>query len=49
VFDIGFDILPSYVGKMSGFVFDGYHRDIGNLDALAAAEVDAPRVFGAKA
>jgi len=46
-FDIGFDILPTFVGRMSGFVFDGYHRDIGNLDALAKAEEDAPRVFGA--
>jgi mannose-1-phosphate guanylyltransferase len=47
VFDIGFHILPTFLGRMSGFVFDGYHRDIGNLDALAGAERDAPRLFGA--
>jgi NDP-sugar pyrophosphorylase family protein len=47
VFDIGFDVIPSFVGRMSGFVFDGYHRDIGNLDALRLAEADAPRVFQA--
>jgi hypothetical protein len=31
---------------MSGFVFEGYHRDIGNLDALELAHRDVPRVFG---
>lgn len=46
VFDFGFDIIPTFLGRMSGFDFEGYHRDIGNLDALAQAELDAPRVFG---
>ena len=45
VFDIGFDILPTFVGRMRGFRFDGYHRDMGNLDAVAQAQVDAPRHF----
>jgi len=45
-FDIGFDILPRFLGRMSGFVFDGYHRDIGNIEALEQAQLDAPRVFG---
>jgi len=49
VFDFGFDVLSSFLGRMSGFVFEGYHRDIGNLDALAQAEIDAPRAFGAGA
>ncbi|HEY8942741.1 MAG TPA: nucleotidyltransferase family protein [Polyangiaceae bacterium] len=48
VFDIGFDVLPSLVGRMRGFVFDGYHRDMGNLDAVEQAQKDAPRVFGSK-
>jgi mannose-1-phosphate guanylyltransferase len=48
VFDIGFDVLPSFVGRMRGFVFDGYHRDMGNLDAVEQAQKDAPRVFGSK-
>ncbi len=46
VFDFGFDILPSFVGRMSGFVFEGYHRDIGNLEALEQANRDAVRIFG---
>ncbi|MBI1367290.1 MAG: NTP transferase domain-containing protein [Planctomycetes bacterium] len=45
-FDLGFDVLPKFVGRMRGYTFDGYHRDIGTLGALAAAEADAPRVFG---
>jgi len=49
VFDFGFHILPSFVGRMSGFVFEGYHRDIGNLEALEQANRDAPRIFGSPA
>ena len=45
VFDFGFDVLRHYIGKMQGFFFDGYHRDIGNPDALSLAEADAPRLF----
>jgi len=47
-FDIGFDILPCFTGRMRGWVFNGYHRDIGNLDALEQAERDAPVVFDLK-
>jgi NDP-sugar pyrophosphorylase family protein len=46
VFDFGFDVLPKFVGRMRGFVFEGYHRDIGSLEAWEQAERDAPRVFG---
>ena len=42
-FDMGFDVLPNYVGRMHGWVFDGYHRDIGTLEALATVEREAPR------
>jgi len=49
VFDFGFDVLPTFVGRMRGFLFSGYHRDVGNHEALAQAEVDAPRVFGSEA
>jgi mannose-1-phosphate guanylyltransferase len=45
-FDFGFDILPTFLGRMSGFVFEGYHRDIGNLDALEQAHHDVPVAFG---
>ena len=44
-FDLGFDVLPRFVGRMRGFAFDGYHRDIGTLESLKQAEIDAPRVF----
>lgn len=44
-FDLGFDVLPKFVGRMQGHVHEGYHRDIGNLDALEAARADAPHVF----
>lgn len=45
VFDFGHDVLPHYVGRMQGVSFDGYHRDIGNPEALAQAEADAPKLF----
>ena len=45
-FDFGFDVIPRFVGRMKGMAFDGYHRDIGTHEALAAAEADAARLFG---
>lgn len=44
-FDLGFDVLPKFVGRMRGFAFDGYHRDIGTIESLRQAEIDAPRIF----
>ena len=41
VFDFGFDVIPAFVGRMRGFVHDGYHRDIGTPEALATANRDA--------
>jgi NDP-sugar pyrophosphorylase family protein len=49
VFDIGFDILPTFVGRMRGFRFEGYHRDMGNLAAVEQAQIDAPRFFEKRA
>lgn len=46
-FDFGHDVLPRFVGRMQGYAFDGYHRDIGTPEALALAEVAAPGLFGA--
>ena len=37
-FDLGFDVLPGFVGRMRGFPFQGYHRDIGNYEALKQAD-----------
>lgn len=45
VFDFGYDALPRFVGRMRGFIHEGYHRDIGTLESLAQAERDAPRLF----
>ena len=39
-FDFGFDVLPHYVGKMKGYVFNGYHRDIGTIASLERARQD---------
>jgi len=47
-FDLGFDVLPRFVGRMRGFLHEGYHLDIGHLDALERARADAPKVFGAR-
>ena len=40
-FDIGFDVLPKFVGRMRGWRWDGYHRDIGTSDAYRRAQTDA--------
>jgi len=33
-FDLGFDVLPRFVGRMRGWVWGGYHLDIGTHEAL---------------
>lgn len=43
-FDLGFDVLPRFVGRMRGHIHRGYHRDIGNHEALDAARA-AARMF----
>lgn len=45
-FDLGFDVLPKFTGRMRGHLHAGYHRDIGTLEALAAAQEAAPEIFG---
>ncbi len=47
-FDLGFDVLPRFVGRMLGFPIRGYHRDIGTPAALVEAdEVLRARSLGA--
>jgi len=46
-FDVGFDVLPAFVGRMRGWVWNGYHRDIGTIESLEQAQRDAPREFHA--
>jgi len=45
-FDLGFDVLPRFIGRMRGHIHERYHRDIGDLVALQAARQAAPRLFG---
>lgn len=43
VFDIGFHVLPKFVGRMRGWEWGGYHLDIGTHESLAKAEADLAR------
>ena len=45
-FDLGFDVLPRFVGRMRGYAHEGYHLDIGHMAALEQARADVARVFG---
>ena len=45
-FDLGFDVLPKFVGRMRGYIHDGYHRDIGTIDALNAASREVELLAG---
>lgn len=44
-FDLGFDVFPSFIGSsssdMCGWVWDGYHVDIGTFKKLDCAQSDA--------
>lgn len=44
--DLGHEVLPAFVGRMRGWLWPGYHRDIGTPEALRAAERDAANLFG---
>jgi NDP-sugar pyrophosphorylase family protein len=44
-FDIGFEVIPRFVGRMRGWVPRCYHRDIGTLESLRQAEQDAVNHF----
>ena len=44
-FDLAQDVLPKFVGRMRGWVWDGYHRDIGTPDSLAQARRDVDTAF----
>lgn len=41
--DFGFDVLPSLVGKMYGFCWEGFYCDIGTPERLALARAQWPR------
>ena len=40
-FDLGFEVLPRFVGRMRGWIWGGYYLDIGTHDSLRLAERDA--------
>ena len=46
--DLGFEVLPQLRGNIFGWVFDGYHRDIGTHSSYARAQSDAPAVLAAR-
>ncbi len=41
-FDLGFEVLPRFVGRMRGWPWGGYHLDVGTVEALEQARRDAP-------
>ena len=47
-FDLGFDVLPRFVGRMRGWVWGGYHLDIGTHEALERARREAALIFPAR-
>ena len=44
-FDLGFDVLPRFVGRMRGWVWGGYHLDIGTHEALERARREVASAF----
>jgi mannose-1-phosphate guanylyltransferase len=48
-FDLGYDVLPRFVGRMRGWVWGGYHRDVGTPAALAEIRRAAAELVEASA
>ena len=48
-FDLAHDVLPRFVGRMRGWICDGYHCDVGTPESLAQARRDVDRIFGTRA
>lgn len=46
--DLGFEVLPQLVNRMRGWIWDGYHLDIGSPPALERARGDAPRILAGR-
>ena len=40
-FDIGFEVLPRFTGRMRGWTWGGYYLDIGTHESLKLAQRDA--------
>jgi histidinol-phosphate phosphatase family protein len=43
--DLGFDVLPKFVGRMRGWFWGGYHLNIGTQEALERARREAASTF----
>ncbi len=41
--DFSTEVLPLYIGKINTWHNDEYHRDIGNIESLLAAQIEFPR------
>lgn len=46
--DLSTEIIPILVGKILSVETDGYHRDIGSIESLSAAESEFPRYLSSK-
>ena len=44
-FDLGFDVLPRFVGRMRGWVWGGYYLDIGTHETLERARREVASIF----
>ena len=44
-FDLDFEVLPRFVGRMRGWTWGGYYLDIGTHESLKRAERDARDIF----
>lgn len=44
-FDLGYDVLLKFVGRMRGWEWEGYHCDVGTPESLVHARKDAPGIF----
>ena len=44
-FDLGFEVLPRFVGRMRGWTWGGYYLDIGTHESLNRAQRDARELF----
>lgn len=38
--DLSTEVIPTFVGRINAVVTDGYHRDIGSMEALERARAD---------
>lgn len=47
-FDMGFEVLPRFVGRMRGFAVEGTHIDIGTPEKYAQARELAGPILGAR-